>query len=59
MQTSNHFQWMSTKGAEKSPLIPYPNAQEAHQRFLAALDELQAEMIEQQPEPVGSNQEAD
>jgi alpha-amylase len=54
MQTSNHFQWMSTKSAEKSPLIPYPNAQEAHERFMAALDELQAGMIGKQPETVGS-----
>lgn len=40
MQTSNHFQWMSTKNESHSPLIPYPGAAEAHARFMSVLEDL-------------------
>ncbi len=48
MQTSNHFHWMSTKGGADggahSPLIPYPSPCDAHQRFLAVLDDLEKQI---------------
>lgn len=48
MQTSNHFQWMSTKGgataAAKSPLIPYASPIEAHNRYMKVLDHLEAQL---------------
>lgn len=44
MQTSNHFQWMSTKtgpdGRAASLLSPYDSPEDAHQRFMLALEQL-------------------
>lgn len=42
MQTSNHFQWMSTKDGIQSPTLPYANPQEAHDRFMHFIDKLEA-----------------
>ena len=48
MHTSNHFQWMSTKpgptGNAASLMLPYPDPQDAHARFMRALDLLQAKL---------------
>ena len=43
MQTSNHFQWMSTKAGNgvTQPLIPYASPIEAHARYMSVLDELE------------------
>ena len=40
LQTSNHFQWMSTKGRHR----PYPSSKEAHTRFMSVLDDLKARL---------------
>ena len=40
LQTSNHFQWMSTKGGEHAALVPYPGAREAHDRFMSVIGDL-------------------
>jgi alpha-amylase len=46
LHTSNHFQWMSTKpgpaGTAASLMLPYPSPQDAHARFMRALDLLSA-----------------
>jgi hypothetical protein len=46
MQTSNHFHWMSTKdtpdSGDHSPLMPYHDAVDAHERFMAVVDRLNA-----------------
>jgi alpha-amylase/alpha-mannosidase (GH57 family) len=46
MQTSNHFHWMSTKdtpdSGDHSPLMPYHDAVDAHERFMAVVDRLGA-----------------
>jgi len=43
MQTSNHFHWMSTKGSVEGGDIamPYRDAVDAHERFMAVMDRLQ------------------
>lgn len=38
LQTSNHFQWMSTKGRHR----PYPSSKEAYTRFMGALEDLKS-----------------
>jgi alpha-amylase len=49
MQTSNHFHWMSTKdtveGGDHSPLMPYHDAVDAHERFMAVVDRLHAALV--------------
>jgi hypothetical protein len=42
MQTSNHFHWMSTKGTVEGGDIamPYHDAVDAHERFMAVVDRL-------------------
>lgn len=46
LQTSNHFQWMSTKvgpdGGASSLLIPYDGPDDAHRRFMLALEHLES-----------------
>jgi alpha-amylase len=48
LQTSNHFHWMSTKGGVaggwRSRVMPYRDPADAHARFMAALDQLEASM---------------
>jgi alpha-amylase len=43
MQTSNHFQWMSTKDGNggKSPHVPYGGPAEAYDRYMNVLDGLE------------------
>ncbi len=40
LQTSNHFQWMSTKGKYR----PYPSSKEAHARFMGVLEDLKSKL---------------
>lgn len=40
LQTSNHFQWMSTKGKHR----PYPSSKEAHERFMTAVETLKVRL---------------
>ena len=40
LQTSNHFQWMSTKGRYR----PYPSSKEAHVRFMGVLEDLRSRL---------------
>jgi alpha-amylase len=44
MQTSNHFHWMSTKGTVEGGDIamPYRDAVDAHERFMAVVERLHA-----------------
>lgn len=46
MLTSNHFQWMSTKGgataAARSPQLPYPSPIDAYNRYIKVLECLEA-----------------
>ena len=45
MQTSDHFYWMSTKGGSDGLVhryfTPYPGPQDAYDRFMNVLDDLQ------------------
>lgn len=40
LQTSNHFQWMSTKGGHN----PYRNTKDAYERFMSVLEDLKAHL---------------
>ncbi len=45
MLTSNHFQWMSTKGgvaAARSPQLPYPSPIDAYNRYIEVLECLES-----------------